>query len=420
MFISKAVRSGCKVKQDNSYAIDKWPPGIKARCIFTGLLLAFIFPVCSPGKAFGNEDPNFVPDRQKVLQYMQMPPKNVCEELKQLAAAEAVEYSMVLATLHLYRSQNIKAAVYYCDYGLNTAEKNSLDKARILFLLAVISDLNNDYAACILYLERAVPASKKENNKDLLKQSLLLLSNSTYRYGDFSKSLQASKQLLEVIKEQGEELEKAHVLFNIGEVYYRTAKISEANSAATEALEIFKKAEDEKGMADCLKLLGNVFSGQGDNAKAKGHYQLATKHYENTNDWHGQGNCHFNLALIHRKLKEYDKAIDMLKKASFFYTKSGSAVGTGIAQMELGNVYYLQKQYSKAESCLEQAEFLLKKGNDIYRLAQTLEYVGDLKAAQDKDEQAGEYYKRSIQNYKATGLINEENRVKRKLKKLGE
>jgi tetratricopeptide (TPR) repeat protein len=109
----------------------------------------------------------------------------------------------------------------------------------------------------------------------------------------------------------------------------------------------------------------------------------------------------------------------MLQKASFFYTKSGSAVGTGIAQMELGNVYYLQKQYSKAESCLEQAEFLLKKGNDIFRLAQTFEYMGDLKAAQDKDEQAGEYYKRSIQNYKAIELIADENRVRSKLTKLG-
>jgi tetratricopeptide (TPR) repeat protein len=391
----------------------------KARRICTGLLLAFIFLVFGSDKALGNEEPNFVPDRQKVVQYMQMSPQNVCEELKQMSPTEAVEYSIVLASLHLYGSKNIKAANDYCDYGLSTAEKNSLNKAHILFLLAEISDISGDFAACFLYLDRAVLASKQENNNDLLKQSLFYLSNCAYRYGDFKRSLQACKQLLEVIKEHGEELEKARVLFDIGEVYYRIYRIPDANTAATEALEIYKKAENEKGIADCLKLLGNVFSAQGDDAKAKEKYELAAQHYANTNDWHGQANCNFNLALVHKRLKEYDKAIDMLQKASFFYTKSGSAVGTGIAQMELGNVYCLQKQYSKAESCLEQAEFLLKKGNDIFRLAQTFEYMGDLKAAQDKDEQAGEYYKRSIQNYKAIELIADENRVRSKLTKLG-
>jgi tetratricopeptide (TPR) repeat protein len=412
MHKAAVIRSGT-----SQWFANKTP--LNCRNIYAKILLPVVFVIFSAGVVSGEEEPNFVPDRQLVQRYMNMSPDSVCKELEQMTPVKAVGYSVIMASLHYFESHDIKAAKEYCDYALNAAEKNNLNRARILLLLAVISDAKGDLPVYLEYLDKAVIAAGKEANNDLLKQSLSYLANGSYRYGDFQRSLKAYKSLLNVVREHGDESEKAQVLFDMGEAYYRTSNTRDANDAGTQALEIFKKTSNEKGMADCLKLLGNVFSAQGDDIKAKENYQSAAQHYENTNDWHGQGNCNFNLALVCQRRKEYDDAVAALQKANFFFAKSGSAVGIGITQMELGRTYYLQKEYAKAESSLEQARFLLTKGNDLSRLAQTLEYTGDLKLAQNNKVQAAEYYKSAIRNYRAIELLADENNVKQKLAGLG-
>ena len=86
--------------------------------------------------------------------------------------------------------------------------------------------------------------------------------------------------------------------------------------------------------------------------------------------------------------------------------------------MELGRIYYLQGNYSKAELALKQAEYLLSKSNAIFRLAQTQDYLGDLKDSQKDREQAISYYNRSIENYRRLKLKSDGERVMKKLKKV--
>ena len=86
--------------------------------------------------------------------------------------------------------------------------------------------------------------------------------------------------------------------------------------------------------------------------------------------------------------------------------------------MQIGRVYYLRGDYAEAESALKQAEYLLSKSNSNFRLAQTEDFLGDLKVSQKDKEQAISYYSISLQNYNNLKLKADVERVKKKLKEL--
>jgi len=383
-----------------------------------GLLWAIVFSMLFPGCLFAAGYMDFIPDKQKIYKYLQMPCKDVCTELGQLPPTEAISYSLMLASIQLSEFKNTRIAQDYCEYGLKTANIHDMNSAEILYLLAVIASEKNNLPGCIEILDKVVSAAKKENEPNLLRQGLSFLGNTAYRYGDFDKSLAAYTELLGLCKEHQDKLLEARTYFDTGEVYYRLAKISEAKQAANHSIEIFKDINDEAGLADCLKLLGNVYSAENNDNKAEENFRLSSQHYANTNNWHGQGNCNFNLALVYQKRKKYDEAMEALNKACFCYTKSASTEGIGITQMEIGRTYCLQKRYAQAEASFKQAEFLLTESNAKFRLAQTQDLIGDLKVSQDQTEQAVIYYEKSIETYKDIKLFANAKIVREKLNKL--
>lgn len=383
-----------------------------------GLLWAVVFSMLFSACLFAAGYTGFVPDQQKIHKYLQMPCGDVCTELGQLPPTEAISYSMMLASIQLSQFKNIGSAQDYCEYGLKTASIHDMNRAEILYLLAAIADEKNNLPGCIEILDKMVSAAKKENEPNLLKEGLSFLGNTSYRYGDFNKSLAAYTELLGLCKEPQDKLLEARACFDAGEVYYRLAKISEAKQAAAHSIEIFKDINDETGLADCLKLLGNVYSAENNDIKAEENFRLSSQHYANSNNWHGQGNCSFNLALVYQKRKKYDEAIEALNKACFCYTKSASTEGIGITQMEIGRTYYLQKHYAQAETSFKQAEFLLTESNAKFRLAQTQDLIGDLKVSQGQTEQAVAYYEKSIETYKGIKLSADADTIRNKLNKL--
>lgn len=360
----------------------------------------------------------FRPDMGEVKKYVNMSFLEVKKELVKMNPRKRVDYSLQLASTHLFKFKNTKLAEKYCNYALIIATEYNFREGEILYFLAHLSNLKKDLPKTMEYIDKALACFKKEQNLQLIKSSLSFLGDSAYRYGDFERSINAYRDLLELSKELEDELLEAQTIFDIGEVYYRIGDQSKVKEAMPRAIEIFTKNENEKGLGDCFKLLGNVYKAEKDYTKAKKHYTIASQHYQNTNDSHGQGNCSFNLGLLFKELKEYPGAIDSLNKAIFYYTNSGSTVGVGIAQMEIGRVYYLRRDYAKAESALKQAEYLLSKSNSNFRLAQTEDFLGDLKVSQKDKEQAISYYSLSLQKYNNLKLKADAKRVKKKLKEL--
>jgi len=61
---------------------------------------------------------------------------------------------------------------------------------------------------------------------------------------------------------------------------------------------------------------------------------------------------------------------------------------------------------------------LLTESSAKYRLAQTQDFIADLKVSQNNTEQAVIYYERSIETYQDIKLFADADRVKKKLNKL--
>jgi tetratricopeptide (TPR) repeat protein len=360
----------------------------------------------------------FKPDIKVLQNFINKPYGAVLKQLSQIPPVEATGYAMLLGKIHLFQFNNTYAAERYFLFAFVYAGQHDFNRANILLSLAQVSAAKQQQQKTIEYLDKAIVAAKEENDTGVLRIGLINLGNIAYRSGDFDKSLATYDQLLEFATGQDDMLLQARTLFDISEVCYRIEDYKRAKKSVTRAINIFIKCGNEKGMADCYNMLGSLSSISKNNDKALNYYLTALDHYKNTNDWHGRGNCNHNLGILYKKSKNYNLAVAALEKAVYFFTKSASTEGVGIAQMELGRVYYLCKEYDKAEGSLKQAEFLLGETNASFHLAQTQDYIGDLRAAQKDFVQAATYYRVSVVNYRKLNLTADAERVTKKLKKL--
>jgi tetratricopeptide (TPR) repeat protein len=386
---------------------------LKNICItsFCFLLLASVV-----SNVYGQFTEDFQPDMKLLQKYAVMTYPDVVIELEKLATEERIEYSLILASLHINQYKNSMTARHFCEYAHSVAEKHNISKGKIFLTEGYIHDMLSKEEQAIKAYEKASSCFRKDKNIELLKGSLLLLGGVCYNYGEFIKSIDVYEELLKLCTD-ADDIMKAQTLFDVGEVYYRLSNISKAVYSVKQAKDIYKNLDNQKGLADCQKLLGNIYLAKKDYIKAKGCYLQASKAYESMDNAHGQGNCNFNLGIMSNKIKQYSEAEKYLIKSAYLFTKAASIQGVGIAQMELGRAYYFQGDYAKAELALMQAEYFLT-GNSKYRLAQTKEYLGDLKKAQKDNKESLVYYEASAELFEDIKLKADLALVQKKIKEL--
>jgi tetratricopeptide (TPR) repeat protein len=382
------------------------------------LIVSVLLMLCFVTGALARQAVSFKPDVKVLRNFIKKPYREVSKQLCKIPPVEATGYAVLLGKIHLFQFNNIYAAEHYFSFAFAYARQHDFNRANILLSLAQVNAVKQQLQKTVEYLDKAVVAAKEENDPGILRTGLICLGNITYHSGDFDKSLTAYDQLLELAVGSDDMLLQAQVLFDISEVCYKMEDYKRAKKSVTRAIDIFIRCENEKGLADCYNMLGGLSLINKNSNEALNYYLTALSHYKNTNDWHGRGNCNHNLGVLYKKSKNYNLAAAALEKAVYFFTKSASTEGVGIAQMELGRVCYLQKEYDKAEGSLKQAEFLLNEIKALYRLAQTQDYLGDLKAAQKDPIQAATYYRVSAANYRKLSLWTDAERISKKLEKL--
>ena len=305
----------------------------------------------------------------------------------------------------------------YLDLALLTARSNKKTKneAIVLYFYARFLDSRSMLEEAIGHVSKAVKILGNEDDKDMLKECLSLKANLEHRRGDYRASMNTQKELLRLSSAKGDELLRAHSMYEIALLHYKLGYPKKGIQDFKDALAVFEMRGHQKGMGDCLKALGNAASAEGDKKNAESYYLRASEEYRKANATHGEANCLFNLGILFRDQRLFDKSIDSLQEAIAAYTQSSSVTGVGIANMEMGRTYFMRGNNAKAETHFVTAQKLLTRSRNFRRLAQAEEYLAELKEAQGAMTEVIQYRESAVSHYEKVNLPADAARVRKLL-----
>jgi tetratricopeptide (TPR) repeat protein len=294
-----------------------------------------------------------------------------------------------------------KRTQVYLDIALSVAKLNELEEqqATILYFYAHFLDSHTRLADAIERISEAIEILKNGHNEELLKECLSLKANLQHRRGNYRASAMTHAELLKLATGEDDKLLWANSMCQMAQLHYKLGSPGDWKQALKVALAVFEKHEYPKGIADCLKALGHAASLEGDKKRAEKYYLEASEKYKEAGDAHGQANCLYNLGVLFQGQELFEKSIAYLQEAVAAYTRSSSLTGVGIANMEIGHSYFSSGDLAKAETHLVTAQKLLTQSGNLRRLAQTEDYLGNVKEAQGEIQESIQHRRKSVAHY---------------------
>ena len=237
------------------------------------------------------------------------------------------------------------------------------------------------------------------------EQATVLLSkiNKLNEQGKYAEAIPAAEKLLVIVEdEKGPNHQGVGLCLNVlGGLYNSFGDYEKAEVKLKRALEIYKKLgeTDNPLYANSLGSLAKVYMSKSEYRQAEPFAQEALKIREQS-----QGSDHFmvstslnTLGEIYLHLHEYDKAEPVLLKAIEIRKKHENTPSLVISLNNLCRLYYNSGYYESAEqlgiTALELGEFSLGKNHP--HLAETLNLLGKIVAAEGRFQEAFQYMKRA-------------------------
>lgn len=221
--------------------------------------------------------------------------------------------------------------------------------------------------------------------------------------------------------------------------FYQSINLGKAGQYATQALQLAEKLQDNRAICAAMSQLGSIYSWQRSSSKALDIYftqrELATK----MKDEHWQQDAYLGIAYVYELENEWDKALSYTMKAlpyaeksddpyvkAFAYTNLGSEyLGLGNTdkaeyylkltsqlfkdndyteqyannEINVAKVFVARKQFDSAKFHFHQADSIFTALDEPYQVADVCQQIADMYVQARNYKLAGEYYKRTMQNY---------------------
>jgi CHAT domain-containing protein/Flp pilus assembly protein TadD len=237
------------------------------------------------------------------------------------------------------------------------------------------------------------------------EQATVLLAkiNELNEQGKYAEAIHAAEKLLVIVEEEkGPNHHGVAVCLNVlGGLYNSFGDYEKAEDKLKRALKIYQNlgVTDSPVLANSLGVFARVYMNKGEYRQAEPFAQEALKIREQF-----QGDDHFmvstslnTLGEIYLHLNEYDKAEAVLLKAIEIRQKHENTHSLVISLNNLCRLYYNSGDYDSAEqlgkTTLELGRFSLGKNHP--HLAETLNLLGKIVAAQGRFQQAFQYMRQA-------------------------
>ncbi|HPS91343.1 MAG TPA: tetratricopeptide repeat protein [Methanothrix sp.] len=248
----------------------------------------------------------------------------------------------------------------------------------------------------ILWIETALTASRRLNDRSMEGVHLGNLGNAYFCIGDDRKAIQYYEEHLryasEIVDKRGEGTD----LRNLGLAYYALGDSRKAIEYCDQALAIAREIEDRRSEGYALDTLGSAYCAQGDARKAIEYHEQALAIFRDIGDIIGEAADLGDLGQAYAALKNVRKAIEYYKQQLAISCKIGDRRGEGNALGNLGSAYSDLGDARKAIDYYEQALAILREIGDKRNESVWLGNLGTAYAALDDARKAIGYYEQQL------------------------
>jgi len=211
--------------------------------------------------------------------------------------------------------------------------------------------------------------SDSGDNIEVLSLSLNRRTAAYRMLGDYSKSIEDSRKVLDILEDTPEfGLIKAEALRNLGVTQYYQGDIKEALTAFKQSLRLFESYDDQQNIPKLLFNIGMIHIVLGDYVRAEMMYQEALASWKLWGNLAWAADLLNNLGVIQQLRGDYEMAAGNFEKAIEFSRISNSPRAEGICLTSLGDLYSTLDAYQEALDVYKQAESIAKQLNDGFLL----------------------------------------------------
>jgi len=187
---------------------------------------------------------------------------------------------------------------------------------------------------------------------------------------------------------------KAHS--NTGIIYENLSQYNKALECQINALELSQQINSPKHRASTYVNIGNIYFYLKQYTEATNNYLKALDIYTITNDESGQSVCNNNLGECYLKQDNINEAIKHYRKALNYATAKKDTTNISLFMLNIGNANRMAGNLRKAYATLSKALELCNYHSDMGVKAEVYLYLGKTVAAQNKPQQAANYFNNAL------------------------
>lgn len=253
-----------------------------------------------------------------------------------------------------------------------------------LFYLEVMGD----YDTAMMYNNRALAASQKQNGEESMQTALCYnnIASSHYYKKDYQKAISNFQKALGIWeKSLGEDYDVVAIAYdNVASVYKETGNYKEARENLDKAFEIKKRLYGENNPS-----LATLYNNRGGLCEKQGDYECAAENYSKAFELYttlygeqhpSVANIYNNIGGIYGHYKDYDHALAMFAKALEIWstTLGDNHPDTRTALENIGEVAMLKgdEQSKKEDYAAALKSYTLAKQSYVNAFGETNRKVG--------------------------------------------
>jgi signal transduction histidine kinase len=210
----------------------------------------------------------------------------------------------------------------------------------------------------------ALEMSREKGDKQCISRSLSILSLCLMVTGEYTESMAAAEEAINLYEELGDDRGVADAKYNIAGIYYKTDNPNIGLVFLKECLETYQSIEDYHNMARVYKSMGTIFEYFDDQKSAIYAYEQSIEAGIAAGDPNLESNAYNPLSGIYLNSGQEIRAMDMIQKSIDMKQQTGDTRGLGFALYGRGKVYAKMGYHKEAEVDYLRALEIHKKARD--------------------------------------------------------
>lgn len=215
--------------------------------------------------------------------------------------------------------------------------------------------------------------------------------------GYWSELYQRIAQVLEAVREKGDEGETAVFLHNRAILHHHLGNYQAARQAYEESLAIDLKLGNDEGVAQSQHNLAALAHETGDFQTARQLYTASLNSKQRTGDTKGMADSYHQLGLLAQQGGQYDEAARLYQQSLTLHEQLQDELGQASNLHQLGNLAYLRSNLADATRFYERCLSIQERWGNKLGVATALHQLATMAYLNHEFAHAWQLYEQSLQ-----------------------